>query len=182
MFSLVIENDSDRLLVERLYTKYNLLMFQQANKILNDCQMSEDAVHEAFIRIINNLHKIDEIDCPRTRSFLVIICENIAKNIYNKKLYLNNQDGYIDEIDFESVDNSNNPLNIVIENESVNNIREKINQLNPIYRDIILLKKAYDFSNEEIVNLLGIPLETVKKRFYRAKKMLMEILEKECLK
>lgn len=182
MFLLLIENNDDRLKVERLYKQYKYLMFSQANKILNDKYLSEDAVHQSFVRIIKNLHKIDENNCPRTGRFLVIICENIAKNIYNNRLYLNTRNVYIEEIDDKEMELCSDPIDIVIDKESFHIIEEAIGNLPFIYRDILHLKKAYDCTNQEIVDLLDIPLETVKKRLHRARKKLVQALMKERLK
>ena len=97
MFLFTIENFHDRLKTERLYLSYRKLMYKEAFEIVQNRHCAEDAVSESFVRIIDNLHKIDEQDCLKTRSFLVIICQNVAKNIYNKKIYLNNQpDAYED--------------------------------------------------------------------------------------
>jgi len=41
-------------------------MFYVANSILKDEHLAEDAVHQAFIRIIESLDKINEIKCPKT--------------------------------------------------------------------------------------------------------------------
>lgn len=154
-------------------------MFRQAEKILNDKYLSEDAVHQAFIRIIKNLHKIDENNCPRTRNFLVIICVNVAKDIYRERLYLNKSGDAIEELEDKMQEISNDPLDIIVDREIIHRLKDAIKNLNPIYRDVVLLKQSYNCTNEEICDLLRISPETLKKRLYRAKKMLTQILEKE---
>ena len=79
MFLFTIENFHDRLKTERLYLSYRKLMYKEAFEIVQNRHCAEDAVSESFVRIIDNLHKIDEQDCLKTRSFLVIICRNVAK-------------------------------------------------------------------------------------------------------
>ena len=74
-----IENFSDRFKIERLYMCYRNLMYKEAPEIVQNPHSAEDAVSESFVRIIKNLHKIDEQNRPKTRSFLVIICRNVAK-------------------------------------------------------------------------------------------------------
>lgn len=182
MFLLLIENENDRLKAERLYEQYKYLLYSEANKILQDKHLAEDAVQQSFAKIINNLHKIDENNCPRTRNFLVIICINVAKNIYNKSLYLNKQDYTAEDIDADMVDTGNNPLDILVDKDSVKQITNAIKALSPIYRDVLLLKQAYGYSLKEIAELLEIQEETVKKRLARARKMLSQVLEKEGVK
>lgn len=182
MFLLQIENPDDRLRAERLYEQYRYLLYSKAYKILQDKHLAEDAVQQSFIKIINNLHKINENNCPRTRNFLVIICVNVAKSIYNKSSYLNKQDYAIEDIDADMVDNGNSPLDILVDKDSVKQITGAIEALSPIYRDVLLLKRAYGYSLKEIAELLEIPEETAKKRLARARKILSRVLEKEGIK
>jgi len=179
---ILMVNKDDCLKAERLYEKYKYLMYSEAYKILQEKYLTEDAVQQSFIKIIKNLHKIDENNCPRTRNFMVVICVNTAKSIYNKNLYLNKHDNVVENIDEDAADIGNDPLDILIDKDSIEQITIAIEALNPIYRDVLLLKRAYRCSRQEIVELLGIPEETVKKRLARAKKMLSQVLEKEELK
>lgn len=178
----LIENNEDRLKAEQLYEQYKYLMFSEANNILQDKRLAEDTVQQSFVKIIDNLHKIQEVNCPQTRNFVVIICVNTAKNIYNKRLYLNKQDDITQYLDADTADTENNPLDILIDKDSVKQITKAIESLNPIYRDVLLLRRTYRYSREEIGELLDIPVETVKKRLFRARKMLAKVLEKEGLK
>jgi len=180
MLLLQIENPDNRLKAERLYEKYRYLMYSEAYKILHDERLAEDAVQQSFIKIINNLHKIDENNCPRTRNFMVIICVNVAKSMCKKRLYLNKRDDLTDDMDAaEITDTGNDPLDILVDKDSVKQIARAIEALNPIYRDVLLLKRAYGYGPKEIAGLLEIPEETVKKRLARARKALSRVLEKE---
>lgn len=161
---------------ERLYEKYRYLMFSEANKILHDSHLAEDAVHQAFIKIMNNLHKIDEENVPATRSFLVIICKNVAINIYNSRQYLNNNAEDIENLELPSTQMS--PEDIAIEKDSIQRIANAINELPEIYRAAVILKHYHNYNREEIAQILDVPFETVKKRLHRAKKLLEVSLER----
>ena len=180
MFYAAISNEQERDKVKQLYEKYKYILFAQANKILQDKYLSEDTVHQAFIRIIKSLQKIDEINCPRTRSFLVIICENVARDIYKQRLYLNTSVVSIDEIEDGYIEGSN-PLEIMISNERIESIKDFVKKMDPKYRDVLMLKQTYGCNNEEISHLLNLPVETVKKRLYRARKQLKESIRKDGL-
>lgn len=180
MIFLAINNNSDKLLVEHLYNEYKNLMFLQAHKILNNNFYAEDAVHQAFVRVIDNLHKIDRDNRPRTRNFLVIICENIAKNTLKNLAQLNRHEGFIYDIDSQPDDEFSNPIEFTVNNDTVEKIKNIIvNDLNPIYRDVILLKAYHNLNNKEIATLLEVSEETVKKRLYRGRKTLSEKLKRE---
>jgi len=176
---MAIKNQDDLVKVEQLYEKYKYLLYNVANDILHDKYLSEDAIHQTFIKVINNLHKIDKINCLRTRSFLVIICRNVAINIYNKRTYLNKQNDSIDGITEENEDYSNDLTEIIISEENVQRIVKAIKELKPIYQDVLLLNKIYGYSVDEIANMLEISREAVKKRITRAKSYLCNSLNKE---
>nr|WP_314502977.1 hypothetical protein [uncultured Lachnoanaerobaculum sp.] len=71
--------------IEQLFNLYSDLMLQHAYYILKDISTSEDAVSEVFLRVIKIIEKINELDCPKTRKLMVIVVENISKNIYNRR-------------------------------------------------------------------------------------------------
>lgn len=60
-------------------------MLYIADSILHDVHLAEDAVSEAFIKIINNLDKINPKDCYWTRGFVVIIVRNVALDMLRKQ-------------------------------------------------------------------------------------------------
>lgn len=53
-------------------------MARTAYDILKDSQLVEVALQEAAQRIWKNLHKINEINCQKTRNFSVIIIRHIC--------------------------------------------------------------------------------------------------------
>ncbi|OMK69243.1 hypothetical protein BER44_004089, partial [Clostridioides difficile] len=45
----------------------------------------EDAVHSSFLKIIDNLDKVNDVNSPKTKGFVVIIVKRISINIYNRR-------------------------------------------------------------------------------------------------
>ena len=68
-----IDTAEDRSKFERLYEQYKQLMFYTAFQILKRPQDAEDAVHLAFLSIAENISKISDPDCPKTRAYIVTI-------------------------------------------------------------------------------------------------------------
>lgn len=176
------ETDEDK--ISNLYDKYSKLMRTEAFKILNDYALSEDAVHQAFIKIMRNLHKINHDNEAKIRNFLVIVCRNMAINIYKERLYLNEN---TETLNFETDDDDNvidyrEPSKVLIDKENIEKLAKHIAKLPDIYKDVLILEKVHGYAKEEIAELLGIKYETVRKRSLRARNMLVEALEKEeCL-
>jgi len=179
MLFFAIENDEDKTKLERLYNKYKSLMYYVAFNILKDKHLAEDAVHQSWVRIISNLHKINEDNFHKTKAFLVIICRNVSYDIYRKQVYLNNNANFIKEaIEKENEDNID-PLEKVIIYDKMNNLISSIKNLKPVYQDVLMLKYFLEYKNNEIAEMLKISPETVRKRIERAKKELYRQLGKE---
>ena len=85
LYLQLLDTQTEQEKFERLYYQYKRLMYWIANHILGDSHLAEDAVHEAFLKIIKNFHKIGEIHCPRTKNFVVIIVRNTARSILEKE-------------------------------------------------------------------------------------------------
>lgn len=175
---LIIKDADDRMKVKNLYLQHKDKLFGVAFSILHDKSLAEEAVHDTFVRIIEHLHKIDESNVYKTTTFLVIICKNIAIDIYNSNKKISKIEVMGDELDFIGTDSDNNPLNILITNESIRILIDSIKQLNPIYRDVLLLKYDSCLSNEEIAHLLQISQAVVRKRLERGKKLLIKFIER----
>ena len=88
----MIESEEDKSKFEAIYNKYRQLMFVAANRILKNQYDAEDAVHQAFVSIIDNLSKVKEVNCPETRSYVVIITENKAIDIIRSRKRLAGED------------------------------------------------------------------------------------------
>jgi len=81
----LIDNEQDKDKFTEVYEKYRSKMFRTANQILRNHEDSEDTVHEAFIYILNNLSKINEVGHPKTEAYCVIIAQSRALDKYEKR-------------------------------------------------------------------------------------------------
>ncbi len=178
MFTFALEidiNEKDK--VEHLYLRYNQIMYYIAYNILLDYQLAQDAVHMSFLKIIENIEKIDEIECNKTKAFVGIICRNISLNLYNKRK--KESPLQIDDLEETILDTTILPDERVINNEIFEKIKNTIKRLYPPYADIITLKYTFNYSDSTISELLGISLQNVRVRLHRARRSLMQLLKQE---
>jgi len=175
----MINNPADENKFTLLYEEYKEKMFYTANKILKDSYSAEDAVQEAFLRVIKNLHKISDVYCPQTKNYLVIIVKNVALSMIEQ-----NKKREIPMSDNEFLWEEANEFNLEDECLSKINFEKIVNEiqnLSDIYREVIYLDCVMDMSIAEITEMLSIPKETVKKRLQRGKNILIEKLKKEVI-
>ena len=69
----MLDTPEEKAKFEKLYYSHRRTMLHIAMQILKDHQLAEDAVQEAFLRLVKNFSKIGQVNCPRTRLFTVII-------------------------------------------------------------------------------------------------------------
>lgn len=177
-----IENDQERDAVARIFTLYYKRMYKRAYDILNNPHDAEDAVQETFLRISSNVRDFMDADSPETIALISIYTRNVAFNMYNRKKKQNSlfdQRKDISEMDLDLVATGEDVEEIVINKETVELVHKAINQLDDMYRDVILLKYFYHKRNIDIADILGIEGSQVNGRLFRAKKMLREILGEE---
>ena len=80
----ILETQDDQSKFEQIYLEYRNLMFYVAYGILRNEESAEDATHQAFVRIAENIKKIGEPVCPKTHGYVVTIVEHEAIDQYRK--------------------------------------------------------------------------------------------------
>ena len=176
--TLVFEEEENKIKFEELYRSYRQLMFFVANGILKDEYLAEDAVHQSFLRIFENIAKISDVKCPQTKGYVVIICRNTSLNMLRSKKRkaaesLDEIAGYtcLPDDARQAVDEQ------VEEKDGYRALVLAIRSLPDKYSSVLLLKYVHGFSNQEIAESLGLTAENVKKLIQRARKKLEGILQ-----
>nr|WP_300002914.1 RNA polymerase sigma factor [Tissierella sp.] len=171
LYLSMVESPEDKNKFEEIYNTYRQRMFYLANRIIRDEYLAEDIVHQSFLRIIDNLDKINEINCHKTRGFIVIIVENIAIDFYRKRKRENNISFDQVELYLEDVKSADDFV--------PNEVEEAILKLPLNYLSIFKLRFSHGYSYEEIAKVLEISEATARQRVSRGKKKLAEILSEE---
>lgn len=160
--------------IETLYHLYRDEMMRTAYNILRDGSKAEDAVHDAFVRLLKNRETLDfEANSSAAKYYCITAARNAALDNYRKdKKYV---DSPIIEVDITEKDT----LDRCLERESAEALRDKLAKLKKNYRDIVILRHYYDHSFREIGTIVNVSEATARKRYQIAKKLLMEMIRKE---
>ncbi len=156
----MIESEADKSKFERLYLRYRGLMFSIAMRLLSNEQDAEDAVHQAFLSIIAHLNKITEIDCPKTRSYVVIITEH-------KAIDLLRAGAKTVPTDFEA-----GAVGIGIPAPGDGGLADAMAKLPARYREALLLRYDNGYSTREIAQMFRMKPGAAQKLLWRAKEAL----------
>ena len=163
----MIETPEDKTKFETLYTEYKEWMGTIAFSILHNKQDAEDAVHNAFVKIAENIKKVGDPLSKKTRAYIVTITETKAIDIYRKKQR------------HPEVPISEEDIGIHFDYSNCGDLAKCISQLSPQYRAVLTLKYRHGYSNREIAKILTISEYNAIKIDQRAKAKLREICIKE---
>lgn len=174
LYMSLLDSPDDQRKFEQLYITYRQTMFYVANNILNDTYEAEDAVHQALLRIIDHLDDIDENDKNKTKSYLSIVTQNIAIDIYRKKRRERKRSISFDEYAIYIED----PVGQEFENikEEDNRLAEAIKKLPPHYAEVIRLTYGHGYDSEKVGEILNLTPDNVRQRLVRARRKLAKLL------
>lgn len=167
LYLTMLSDERDKTKFSSVYYKYRYLMANRAFDILRDKGLAEDAVQDAFLRILKNLAAVGEVDSARTRNFVVIVTENCAKDIYRRE--------HRAEV-VELTDDAGEYF-VTEDNLAVEEIKRQIAALPEIYSDTLSLKFFNELSDKEIASALSVSVSTVRKRLLKGREMLKTALK-----
>lgn len=149
--------DNNKIAFEKLYTKYNKLVYGVAFSILKNKEDSEDVVQIVF----SKLYKIDKNKLPSNKeaSWLYTLTKNETISFLRKK----NNDINLESI--YEIEDKDNEINNIIDQVEFNRL---ISGLNDKEKQIISLKILANLSFDEIGKLLNEPTGTIKWRYYKS--------------
>ena len=167
-------SDDSQKIIDELYKRNYTFFFNISNNILKSQDKAEDAVAEAFLKIIDNIEKISSIPCHKRVGFCVVIVKHTSIDLIrdNEKIKA------ID--DFDSLDD---PINLLeddvlakLESEKLDSFLSKLE-----YKDRTILQLHYgeDMPYKEICKFINMSEQVARKRAERAILKLRELCEKE---
>ena len=174
----IVETDEEREKIIVIYNKYYSYMAYKAGMILKNQQDIEDTVHNAMLKIIDNLDLIDINNEIRTKSFFTAIVQNKAKDLLKLR---ENQNSYIEESITENRTDEADPSDVFISKETYDTIIKTIRSMSDTYRDVCMLKYVNGLKEREIALVLDLTPKNVSLRVFRGKQILREALRKEQL-
>lgn len=145
-----------------LYDNYAPALNGVIHRLVDDAQLSEDILQEAFIRIWNNFKQYDAAK-GRLFTWMVNITRNLTIDTLRSKGYKKQQKISQNEL---SVTNYHNK-------DAANRfdgigLNKQLASLKPEYKNLIDLAYFGGYTQEEISKEMGIPLGTVKTRMRTA--------------
>ncbi|MBI4834670.1 MAG: RNA polymerase sigma factor [Planctomycetes bacterium] len=161
---------------ETLYERYRQTVVNFAYQILKDKDLSLDALQETFVYVFKKMPEYQPAAKLSTLLFTVTrnICLNmLSKTKCNKSIPNEEMNGFI------KVKEPVNSIELVEKEELKKTVAAELDNLPDIYREVIILKILKGMQYDEISQVVGCPIGTVKSRLHNALEYLRNNLAKK---
>jgi len=168
----------DRTAFEQLYKRYASDVFSMSLRMVNSEDIAEEVTQETFISIYKNIGRFQFQSAFTTWVYRIVIrrvADYFRKNKkhHKKTVPLHSHSG---ENIYHLEEPGPSPMRHAQENEREQKIQNAIHQLNEKQRTILILRYMNHLQYEEIAEILGCRVGTVKSRLNRAHKSLESLL------
>jgi len=166
---------------ERLIGLYTQPVYNLVCRLLWDSDEACDVVQEVFLKVFR------KIDSFRSESSLKTWIYRIAVNEARNHCRWNGRHRSR-EVGLEENDDRRglrdtlatagaSPFDVVLDRERHHLVEEALADLSPAFRSVVVLRDVEELTYEEIAEVLGLPLGTVKSRLLRGREALRRLLQ-----
>lgn len=157
-----------------LIRRYQQELFAFLQRFVSDASAAEDLFQETFVQVHRNVRSFDPQ--RRFRPWLFTIAANKARDYLRSSSRraahsLDNVAGHSEDaatfMDLMESD-APPPIEELTREETIGTVQEVLAELKPLYREVLVLSFFHRFAYNEIAEMLGVPLGTVKSRLHAA--------------
>lgn len=160
---------------------YQDKLYHMAFRMLSNRQEAEDVVQETFLRVYRNLDRYDE--SMKFSTWIYRIATNLCIDRLRKRKPSYSLDA--ESTDHEGLDgysmipsDDRTPESEALLSETQAIVQQAIETLPPKYKSVMVLRYLHDLSLQEIGDVLGMPVTTVKTRVHRGREFMRKRLER----
>lgn len=161
---------------EKIYAEYSRLVYWAAYRVAPSRETAEDITQMVFERVLLNESKLEKLNEAQLKAWLYRVATNLALDILRKASHEKLDSEPMSE---EIADNSPSPELQTADKEQCFQVRRAIDELDEVYRQVIILHYFSELTTREISNVTGISEGTIKSRLVRARALLQEKLKNE---
>jgi len=164
-----------------LVTRYHVRLLNFIYRTIGDRDRAEDLVQETFIRVYRHLHRFDQT--KKFSTWVYTIAGNLAKNELRNRsrnplvLFQSLKTSWdADHRPLEWEDNTYRPDDLYRKRHLKETIDRAVAQLPDHHRVVFVLRELEGKTYEEIADITGVNLGTVKSRLNRARNNFAQIV------
>ncbi len=156
----------DREAANRLAEIHRRALYLFALQLTGHREDALDLAQEALFRFFSRLHLFNP--SRPVKPFLFRIVRNLGMDLFRRQTVRGERS---QEVLSEPLDPRPDPEAAVAQYQRQTRLWGAVNQLKPIYREILILRDYQDLSYAEIAEALNIPEGTVMSRFHKARSL-----------
>jgi RNA polymerase sigma-70 factor (ECF subfamily) len=164
---------------EDLLSRFQQPVYNLAYRLLNDPGDASDVVQEVFLKVFRNVSHFRRQSSLKTWIYRITVNE-----AHNQRRWFfrhrSREVGLDDEPEQKRTrnvpDSERSPFDCTFDREKHELIENALARINPLFREVVVLRDVEDLSYEEIAEVLQISLGTVKSRILRGREALREEL------
>lgn len=166
---------------EELLTRFQQPVYTLALRLLNDQAEASDVVQEVFLKVFRNIGSFRRQSSLKTWIYRITVNEahNARRWFFRHRRKEVELDSSPEETrNWKEIipDGCRSPYDETLDREQHVMIEAALDRINPIFREAVVLRDITDMSYEEIADVLGVSLGTVKSRILRGREALREEL------
>lgn len=165
---------ADAELLENLFVQYRNKMYAVAFAILNNQHQAEDAVGDAYEKLIPYLGKCREMGEVQRKALLTRFVKNSAIDIYRRN---KREQGNVPMDEHEWLTDAYKPIEAYMKSLQYGELIQKVREILPVhYWDVIRLRYYEGMPVQEIALRLNLSEENVYTRLRRAKNKVRSVI------
>lgn len=162
---------------EELVSRYQRPIAAYVYRMVGDYDSALDLTQEVFIKVYNSLSRYRSEF--KFSTWIYKIAHNAA--IDHLRRYAVREHALTGSVDGDRAEVAIESRRLTPEQESerrerCSEIESVVQLLQPSYRELIVLRHSHDLSYDEIAEVTGLPLGTVKNRLFRAREAMRDLL------
>jgi RNA polymerase sigma-70 factor (ECF subfamily) len=165
---------------EELLNRFQQPVYTLALRLLSDQAEACDVVQEVFLKVFRNIGRFRGQSTLKTWIYRITVNEahNTRRWFFRHRRREVELDSSPEEKNWKETlpDRSRSPYEVAVEGEQHVMIEAALKRINPIFRQAVVLRDIADLSYDEIADVLGVTLGTVKSRILRGREALREEL------
>lgn len=167
---------TDELLLERsregeqaafllVYERHRNAIFRFAYRLLGSVELAEDVTHDCFLSLIRRGESFDP-QRATLRTYLYAAARNLAMKQFRNQ----GRETALDDLDEQpAIPRREEPLRRLLDSELVMKVKEAVAGLPPLQREALVLFEYEGLALNEIAEVVGTDVGTVKSRLHRAR-------------
>lgn len=171
-----IEMPDQKAKFEYVYRHYFDFMYKTAYSVTKTPDLTEDAVHETFLQIIEEIDLLRIDNEKELKSYLYILTRSRTIDLLRKWQWRRCQ---TEDIKYSTVnDTEQDPNQIVLTRLQLEQVLETLSNLPDLYRKSLTLR-VKGYSIKEIAEITHSSEANVKNRIHRARKSILRIFRQD---